>query len=48
MDFVRSRAETELVPFYRDMGPEGVRDYWRRKNTRSIDGKPTGILADEV
>ena len=37
----------ELVPFYEDMGPDGVTDYWRRKNTLSIDGKPTGVLDED-
>ena len=44
MQFVAERGPTELLPFYEDMGEEGVRDYWRRKNTISIDGKNTGIL----
>ena len=44
MTFERQRGEEELVPFYDDMGPEGVEAYWRRKNSRSIDDKPTGIL----
>lgn len=46
MSFAGSRGETELVPFYDDMGPEGVEAYWRKKNTLSIDGKPTGIFGD--
>ncbi len=25
-------------------GEDGIRDYWRRKNTASIDGLPTGML----
>lgn len=48
MQFVKSRAETELVPFYENMGRDGVNDYWKKKNQVSIDGKPTGIFADEV
>lgn len=48
MRFERSRAETELVPFYDEMGSDGVRDYWRRKNMTSIDGKATGILDGET
>ena len=41
----QSRAWTdELLPFYEAMDEEGVRDYWRRKNRLSIDGKPTHIL----
>jgi hypothetical protein len=46
MRFVRSRAETELVPFYEDMGTEGVKEYWRKKNSLSIDKNPTGIFDD--
>lgn len=44
MRFERQRGEEELVPFYDKMGPDGVEAYWRRKNSESIDGKPTGIL----
>jgi hypothetical protein len=46
MAFQRSRGESELVPFYEDMGSDGVERYWKRKNVKSIDGKPTGIFAD--
>lgn len=46
MKFVESRGEKELVPFYENMGPEGVREYWQKKNTLSIDGRPTGIFDD--
>ena len=46
MSFVKSRAEEQLVPYYEDMGPEGVEKYWRRKNSLSIDNKPTRILDD--
>jgi len=46
MDYTRNRGETELEPFYDDMGPDGVKDYWQRKNMTSIDGKPTGIFKD--
>jgi hypothetical protein len=38
------RADTELVPFYAEMGVKGVEEYWRRKNVTSIDGKPTGVV----
>ncbi|MET1411262.1 pyridoxamine 5'-phosphate oxidase family protein [Roseibium sp. HPY-6] len=47
MDFKANRADVELVPFYEKMGEDGVRDYWRRKNMLTIDGKPTGIF-DEL
>lgn len=44
MPFAQDRAGIELVPFYEEMGPEGVEAYWRRKNVLSIDGRPTGIF----
>ena len=47
MEFKSGRAETELVPFYEDMGEDGVKDYWHRKNTQTIDGKPTGIFGND-
>lgn len=31
IDFRSTRAEVELVPFCRNMGKDGVRDYWRHK-----------------
>lgn len=46
MEFRKSRGEQELEPFYNDMGSDGVKDYWQRKNTQTIDGKPTGIFED--
>lgn len=46
MTFDGQRGETELVPYYERMGPEGVRDYWARRNVDSIDGKPTHIFED--
>ncbi|WP_119392421.1 pyridoxamine 5'-phosphate oxidase family protein [Taklimakanibacter lacteus] len=46
MDFRAERGTAELLPFYEAMSEEGQRDYWRRKNTLSIDGKPTGIFPD--
>ncbi|MEL7098720.1 MAG: pyridoxamine 5'-phosphate oxidase family protein [Pseudomonadota bacterium] len=46
MPFARDRVQDELLPFYEDMGPDGVRDYWRRKNLRTIDGYDTA-LSDE-
>lgn len=46
MSVVRKRAETELVPWYADMGEEGVTAFWQKKNLLSIDERPTGIFAD--
>ena len=42
----RGRGPEELLPFYDEMGPDGVRDYWRRKNAVSLDGRKTGVLPD--
>ncbi|MEM6588638.1 MAG: pyridoxamine 5'-phosphate oxidase family protein [Pseudomonadota bacterium] len=44
MRFEKSRGEEELEPFYDEMGTEGVKAFWRRKNLETVDGKPTGIL----
>lgn len=44
MDFKAERGTDELLPFYEAMDEAGLRDYWRRKNTLSIDGKPTRIV----
>ena len=46
MQVVKKRAETELVPWYAEMGQEGVDAFWKKKNVNSIDGKPTGIFED--
>ena len=46
MPVERERGPEELLPFYEEMGEDGVRDYWRRKNAESIDGRPTGVLPD--
>ncbi len=44
MEVVRSRGETELEPYYADLGVDGVEKFWRRKNVESLDGKPTGLF----
>jgi Pyridoxamine 5'-phosphate oxidase len=43
MQFTAERGPTELLPFYEDMGEDGVKAYWARKNSRSLDGRQTGI-----
>ena len=43
MQFVAQRGPTEMLPFYEDMGADGVSAYWKRKNSLSIDRRPTGI-----
>lgn len=46
MAFQKDRVADELLPFYDDMGPNGVEAYWRKKNTQTIDGFETGLLDD--
>lgn len=43
MQMVRQRGPEELLPFYEEMGENGVKAYWQRKNRTSIDGKDTGL-----
>lgn len=40
-DFKGERRE--LDDWAKDKGEEGIRDYWKEKNRKSIDGLPTGI-----
>ena len=42
MDFVEDRQV--LANWAEKRGEDGIRDYWREKNQRSIDGMPTDIL----
>ncbi|MEX3017195.1 pyridoxamine 5'-phosphate oxidase family protein [Gymnodinialimonas hymeniacidonis] len=46
MPFEADRVHSELLPFYAEMGEDGVQDYWQRKNTETIDGYPTGLFED--
>ena len=46
MQFVANRADTELVPYYADLGEDGVENYWRKKNVQTIDGFETGLFED--
>lgn len=43
MRFEEDRGEKMLEPWCAQLGVEGVADYQRRKNTVSLDGKPTDI-----
>lgn len=45
MAYQGQRGPRELLPFYEQMGPDGVERYWARKNAVSIDGKDTGTVA---
>ena len=44
MKFEKPRADKELLPHYKKMGQDGVKRYWQRKNSVSLDGSPTGIV----
>ena len=44
MRFDVDRGAEELEPHFAAMGQEGVEAYWEKKNQRTIDGFPTGIL----
>lgn len=44
MKVIKPRADTELLPYYADLGKEGVDKFWRKKNAETIDGKPTGLF----
>lgn len=48
MSIVRTRAESDLVPWYEKMGQSGVEKFWHKKNLTSLDGMPTGIFEDTV
>ncbi|MEM6972386.1 MAG: pyridoxamine 5'-phosphate oxidase family protein [Pseudomonadota bacterium] len=43
MAFNGQRAGDQLVPFFEEMGPDGVTEYWQRKNAETIDGFETGV-----
>lgn len=36
-----------LIDWATNRGPEGLKEYWERKNQESLDGKPTGIFAEK-
>ena len=40
-DFKEDR--NQLKDWAENRGEEGIKDYWKEKNTKSLDGKPTGI-----
>lgn len=37
----------QLIEWAINRGPEGLREYWERKNQLSLNGRPTGLFADE-
>ena len=44
MDFKEER--TMLNDWSAKQGTDGIEDYWKNRNTESIDGFETGILAE--
>ena len=44
--FDNPRERDTLARWTADKGPDGIRAYWDEKNTRTIDGAPTGIEAN--
>ncbi|MEO0618895.1 MAG: pyridoxamine 5'-phosphate oxidase family protein [Pseudomonadota bacterium] len=44
MQVTKERGDSELLPFYAAMSDDELGAYWRKKNTRSIDGLDTGML----
>ena len=44
MSVVRSRGETDMEPFFAEMGPEKVKEFWKKKNLTSLDDYPTEIF----
>ncbi len=43
-EFQGQRGDTELVPYFDDLGKEGVEKFWEQKNSLSLDGKATNIF----
>lgn len=43
-DFKADREQLE--EWAEKKGPEGIRKYWEEKNQMSLDGRPTGIIAE--
>ena len=43
--FLKYKGErNELNDWAEEKGEEGIKEYWKEKNTTSIDGFPTNIL----
>ena len=42
LDFKEERRHLEY--WADDKGDDGIKEYWKEKNTLSLDGKPTGIF----
>ncbi|WP_310620743.1 pyridoxamine 5'-phosphate oxidase family protein [Flexibacterium corallicola] len=47
MEFAKDRAYEQLEAHFINLGPEETKAYQKRKNTKSLDGFPTGILGED-
>lgn len=41
--FEHKGERTAIENWHNNLGPEGIRTYWKEKNLHSIDGLPTGL-----
>lgn len=46
MTFEKDRVDEELIPYFDDLGPDGVEAFWRKKNVQTNDGFETGLFED--
>lgn len=46
LEYQSDRSAVEMIPFFEDLGNGGTDAFWRRKNTQTIDGAPTGLFED--
>lgn len=47
--FMEYQAERDkLNKWTKKIGQKGVKEYWEKKNTKSLDGHPTGIFGKEM
>lgn len=48
MPLVKDRVDEELLPYFADLGPDGVEAFWRKKNVETNDGFKTGLFEDDA
>lgn len=46
MAYQSDRSAVEMIPFFEDLGEDGTKDFWRRKNLETIDGHGTALFED--
>jgi hypothetical protein len=42
------RPRTTLIDYWQKRDPSAVKEYWAKKNTKSIDGLHTRLLSDDA